>query len=150
MMSEEEVAMMPEREVVMEDGVMLTEGEVVATEGQTVMHHAPMMHAHSDAPMMHSHSDAPMMHAHTAMNGQGAGRRSSAQRCNRSQCDDELSDHRVPPFDAKLVRPIPRRFLNPRITKETRTFGTSRSRMARIDSQSIREIGFRLGLSINC
>jgi hypothetical protein len=76
----EEPVMMPEREAVMDEGVMMLEGEVVMTEGEIVMHHAPVMHAHS------------------AVNGQGAGRRGGAQGCNRSQCDDELSDHRVPPF----------------------------------------------------
>ncbi len=106
MMSEEEVAMMPEREVVMENGVMMTEGEVVVTKVRTVMHHARVMHAHSAAPvmdasaaaMMHAHSAAAMMHAHTAMNGQGAGRRGGTQGRDRSQTHDEFANHHMPAF----------------------------------------------------
>jgi hypothetical protein len=84
----EEPVMVPEREAVVDEGVMMVVGEMMMTE--MVMHAAPVVHAHS------------------AVNGQGAGRRGRAQGCNRSQCHDEFSDHRVPPIRDPVADRYPR------------------------------------------
>src|SRR5260370_17154085 len=90
---EHEPVRVAECEAVMDEGVMMLEGEVVMTEGEIVMHHAPVMHAHSAAPVVHARS---------AVNGQGASRRGSAQDCKCSRRDDELAEHRVPPSGIQL------------------------------------------------
>jgi hypothetical protein len=84
----EEPVMVPKHEPIMDEPVV-PECEVVMEEGAIVVDREVVLH---ESLVVH-HAHVAIVHAHSAVRRQGVGRRGGAQGCHRGQSDE--SDHRV-------------------------------------------------------